>query len=269
MPSMLPKAWDNGVMKNRKPLMAANWKMNLSLDEAGDLLNRVKKAEIDFNRVDVLVAPPFTSLQLAKKLLTGTSILIAAQNMHWEAKGAFTGEISPLMLKEVGCTHVILGHSERRTLFFETSEVVNGKVSAAIEAGLIPIVCIGETLEEREEERTLDIIRSQLNESLKTSCQQRSLPECVILAYEPVWSIGTGRTATSEQAQKVHLFVRRWLRENFDHDSGDTIRILYGGSVRPDNIRELMLQSGIDGALIGGASLRADSFLSIISFYES
>lgn len=255
-------------MKDRKPLMAANWKMNLSLGEAGDLLERVKGAEIDFTKVDVLVAPPFTTLQLANSILAGTDILLAGQNMHWEAKGAFTGEISPLMLKEAGCSHVILGHSERRTLFFDTNEIINRKVNAAIEVGLIPIVCIGETLKEREEKKTFDIIRSQLDESINSSRQWRNLPECLVLAYEPVWSIGTGKTATPEQAQEVHLFVRRWLEGNLDHDSGETIRIIYGGSVRPDNIKELMAQPDIDGALIGGASLKADSFLSIIKFYE-
>ena len=256
-------------MKNRKPLMAANWKMNLSLDEARDLLIRIKGAKIDFDKVDVLVAPPFTAMRLANELLAGTDILIAGQNMHWEAEGAFTGEISPLMLKEAGCSHVILGHSERRALFFETSEIINRKVDAAIEAGLIPIVCIGETLKEREEKKTFDIIKAQLKESLNFFCQKESLPAGLILAYEPVWAIGTGKTATSEVAQEVHLFVRRWLRENFDNDTGKAIRILYGGSVRPDNIKEIMLQADIDGALIGGASLKADSFLSIIQFYES
>jgi triosephosphate isomerase len=255
-------------MKNRKPLMAANWKMNLSLDEARDLLTRIKMARVDFKKVAVLVSPPFTTLQLAKELLDGTDILIAGQNMHWEAQGAYTGEISALMLKEAGCSHVILGHSERRTLFFETSEGVNQKVDAAIEAGLAPIVCIGETLKEREEKKTFEIIRAQLHGSLKIRCQQGSLPESLILAYEPVWAIGTGKTATPAQAQEVHLFVRRWLRENFDHDTGEAIRILYGGSVRPDNSKELMSQPDIDGALIGGASLVADSFLSIIRFYE-
>jgi len=152
--------------------MAANWKMNLSLDEARDLLNGIKSATIDFNRVDVLVAPPFTTLRLAHELLAGTGILIAGQNMHWESGGAFTGEISPLMLKEAGCGHVILGHSERRTLFFETSETVNQKVDAAIEAGLIPIVCIGETLKQREDKKTFDIIKTQLDESLETSCKE-------------------------------------------------------------------------------------------------
>jgi triosephosphate isomerase len=255
-------------MKNRKPLMAANWKMNLSLDEARDLLAGIKGTAIDFDKVDVLVAPPFTTLQLARELLSGTDVFIAGQNMHWEAKGAFTGEISPLMLKEAGCTHVILGHSERRAFFFETSETVNQKVEASIEAGLTPIVCIGETLEEREEEKTFDIIGAQLRESLKSKCQQGKLSEGLIMAYEPVWAIGTGKTATPEQAQEAHLFVRRWLKENVGHDTGEAIRILYGGSVRPENIKELMSQPDIDGALIGGASLRADSFLSIIRFYE-
>jgi len=256
-------------MKNRKPLMAANWKMNLSLDDARDLLNGIKNVKIDYNRVDVLVAPPFTTLQLAHALLAETDILIAGQNMHWESKGAFTGEISPLMLKEAGCGHVILGHSERRTLFFETSETVNQKVDAAIEVGLIPIVCIGETLKQREDKETFDIIRAQLNESLKTSCKKRNLPQSVIIAYEPVWAIGTGRTATPEMAQGLHLFIRRWLIENFGQNTGDTIRILYGGSVKPDNIKELISQPDIDGALIGGASLKVDSFLSIARFYES
>lgn len=255
-------------MKNRKPLMAANWKMNLSLDEAEDLLTKVKRAPIDFNTVDVLLAPPFTTLHLANMLLAGTDIHVAGQNMHWEAKGAFTGEISPLMLKEVGCSHVILGHSERRTLFFETSEIVSRKVGAAFEAGLVPIVCIGETLKEREGAKTFDIIRSQLHESLKMRGQPRDLSQGVILAYEPIWAIGTGKTATPEQAQEAHLFIRRWLRENFDNDLGEAMRILYGGSVRPDNIKDLMSQPDIDGALIGGASLRAESFLSIVRFYE-
>jgi len=243
--------------------------MNLSLDDARDLLNGIKSATIDFNKVDVLVAPPFTTLQLAQIILTETDILIAGQNMHWESGGAFTGEISPLMLKEAGCSHVILGHSERRALFFETSETVNQKVDASIEAGLIPIVCIGETLQQRDDNKTFDIITTQLNESLKTSCKKRNLPQSVIIAYEPVWAIGTGKTATPEMAQEVHHFIRRWLIENFGHNTGETIRILYGGSVKPDNIKDLISQPDIDGALIGGASLKVESFLSIIRFYES
>ena len=256
-------------MKNRKPLMAANWKMNLSLDEAQDLIDGIKGAQIDFNRVDVLVAPPFTTLHIAQTILKQTDILIAGQNMHWESEGAFTGEISPQMLREAGCSHVILGHSERRTLFFETSETVNQKVNAAIAAGLIPIVCIGETLQQREGKKTFDVITAQLNESLKTSCQKKYLPKNLIIAYEPVWAIGTGKTATPKMAQEVHLFIRQWLIENFGQTTGKTIRILYGGSVNPDNSKQLTSQPDIDGALIGGASLKIDSFLSIIRFYES
>jgi triosephosphate isomerase len=200
--------------------------------------------------------------------LAGTDILVGAQNMHWEQKGAFTGEISPRMLREAGCSHVILGHSERRTLFFETSEMVNRKAEAAIDAGLAPIICIGETLQEREQDKTFDIIKTQLDESLRTRWETGSLPQGLTLAYEPIWAIGTGRTATPEQAQEVHLFIRRWLEEAFGPDSAEAARILYGGSVKPDNSKELMAQPDIDGTLIGGASLKADSFLSIVRFYE-
>ena len=247
--------------------MAGNWKMNLSLDEAEDLLNGIKEAQADLDRVDVLVAPPFTSLHLAHTILAGTHILIGGQNTHWEQEGAFTGEISPLMLREAGCSHVILGHSERRAYFFEGNEVVNKKAEAAINAGLTPILCIGETLQEREEGGAFDVIRTQLDESLRTRCRNGSLPETFILAYEPVWAIGTGRTATPEQAQEVHLFVRRWLEKAFGSDTAKVVRILYGGSVKPENSKELMAQPDIDGALIGGASLKSDSFLSIIRFY--
>jgi triosephosphate isomerase len=265
---MLPKERAKGDMKNRKPLMAANWKMNLSLGEAGELLSAIKKAHIDFGMVDVLVAPPFTTLPLTCDLLAGTSVFVAGQNMHWEKKGAFTGEISPLMLKELGCSHVILGHSERRTLFSETSGLVNKKALTAREAGLVPIICIGETLEEREAERTFAIIKTQLNESMKSFDKKRNHAENLVLAYEPVWAIGTGRTATPGQAQEVHSYIRDWLVKNLDFGMGDDVRILYGGSVKPDNIVELMAQPDIDGALIGGASLNADSFLSIVRYYD-
>jgi len=253
------KNWELNLMNNRKPLMAANWKMNLSLDEANNLLNEIRTAPIDYNKVDVLVAPPFTTLHVAQAILAETDILLAGQNMqnmHWESKGAFTGEISPLMLKEAGCGYVILGHSERRSLFFETSDIVNSKVEAAIETGLIPIVCIGETLQ------------SQLEQSFKGRREKRNMPQSIIIAYEPVWAIGTGKTATPEMAQEVHHCIREWLIENFDRPTGETIRILYGGSVKPDNIKQLISQPDIDGALIGGASLKADSFLSIIRYYE-
>jgi triosephosphate isomerase (TIM) len=256
-------------MKNRKYLMAANWKMNLSLDDARALIIAIKRTETDFNTVDVLIAPPFTALALAYELLAETDIFIAGQNMHWETGGAFTGEISPLMLKEAGCTHVILGHSERRSLFYESSAAVNKKAIAAINAKLTPIVCIGESLSEREDGKTFDIIKSQLNESLEDFRAHERIHEELILAYEPVWAIGTGKTATPAQAQEVHSFIRNWVTENIGSDMAQDIRILYGGSVKPDNIKELMEQTDIDGALIGGASLKADSFISIIHFYEN
>jgi len=256
------------MIEKAKPLMAGNWKMNLSLKEAEDLLTAIKEAHVDATRVDVLVAPPFTAIPLACSTLSGTDILVGAQNMHWEQEGAFTGEISPRMLKEAGCTHVILGHSERRTQFHETSDIVNRKLEAAIKVGLSPIICVGEALQEREQGKPFDIIKTQLNESLKTCLETKSLPQELTLAYEPIWAIGTGKTATPEQAQEVHLFIRRWLEETFGPDTANTTRILYGGSVKPDNSKELMAQQDIDGTLIGGASLKADSFLSIVRFYE-
>jgi len=242
--------------------------MNLSLGEARDLLGAIKQAHIDSDRVDILVAPSFTFLPMACDLLAGTSVFVAGQNMHWEKKGAFTGEISALMLKGIGCSHVILGHSERRTLFFETSELISRKAHAAREAGLVPIICIGETLEEREAESTFSVIETQLKDSMQFFRKDGNEGEDFILAYEPVWAIGTGRTATPGQAQEVHSYIRDWLINNFDATTGDDVRILYGGSVKPDNTKELMAQPDIDGALIGGASLKADSFLSIVRYYE-
>jgi triosephosphate isomerase len=255
-------------MKDRKPLMAANWKMNLSLGEARELISAIKQAPIDFGTVDVLIAPPFTTLPLACDLLAGTSVFVAGQNMHWEQQGAFTGEVSPLMLKEIGCSHVILGHSERRTLFFETSELINKKALTAREAGLIPIVCIGETLQEREAEQTFSVVETQLNESLASFIGKINPDQNFILAYEPVWAIGTGKTATPVQAQEVHRYIRDWLAKNLGPDVRDAVRILYGGSVKPDNISELIAQPDIDGALIGGASLKADSFFSIVRYNQ-
>ena len=248
--------------------MAANWKMNLTLGEARELINAIKQAPIDFGTVDVLIAPPFTTLPQACDLLAGTSVFVAGQNMHWEKQGAFTGEVSPLMLKEIGCSHVILGHSERRTLFFETSELINRKALTAREVGLVPIVCIGETLGEREAEKTFSVVETQLNESLESFVKKRNQDQYFILAYEPVWAIGTGKTATPVQAQQVHRYNRDWLAKNLGPDVGDGVRILYGGSVKPDNISELMAQPDIDGALIGGASLKADSFLSMVRYHQ-
>ena len=250
-------------------MIAGNWKMNLNLDESVSLVRAIAGSIGGLEGIDVLVAPPFTSLAVVKQAIGDSQILLAAQNMHWESDGAYTGEISGEMLLEVGCTHVILGHSERRIHFKETSDLIDLKVKSAVATGLEPIICMGETLEEREEEQTFKIIKKQLDESLKDFRDGNNLPSSTVLAYEPVWAIGTGRTATPEQAQEVHHFIRQWIGENFDTAAADSTRILYGGSVKPDNIGDLMSRPDIDGALVGGASLKADSFISIIRFRES
>jgi triosephosphate isomerase len=186
--------------------------------------------------------------------------------MHWEKAGAYTGEVSAGMLLEAGCSHVILGHSERRSLFGETSDTVNRKSAAAVRAGLIPIVCIGETLEEREQGRTFEVVSLQMEESLKTFRGETVIPRSTLLAYEPVWAIGTGKTATPQQAQEVHRFVRQWMAKALGEEVATEVRILYGGSVKPDNIADLMAMPDIDGALVGGASLKAESFVSLLRY---
>jgi triosephosphate isomerase len=256
-------------MNARLPMIAGNWKMNLTLSEAVRLVKAIAEGIQGLDGVEVLVAPPFTALLKVKETIGKTPILLAAQNMHWEDHGAFTGEVSAAMLADTGCTHVILGHSERRTLFGETDEVIARKASAAVGKGLIPIVCIGETLEERERDLTFQIIERQLSLSLKSFRERKHLPPTTVLAYEPVWAIGTGRTATPEQAQGVHQFIRQWLREPFGERAAQAIRILYGGSVKPDNVRDLMSKPDIDGALVGGASLKAESFLPIVHFNKA
>lgn len=252
----------------RTILIAGNWKMNLGHDESASLVKAIAAEIKDIDDVDVLVAPPFTSLAVVRDVLDGSGILLAAQNMHSESKGAYTGEISAQMLLESGCSHVILGHSERRSLFHEKDADINLKVNTAVESGLIPIVCIGETLEEREQDRTFQVIKGQLEGSLNCFMDQKSMPESTILAYEPVWAIGTGKTASPEQAQEVHEFIRGWIKNNFGEQTSEAVRILYGGSVKPDNARDLMSRKDIDGALVGGASLKADLFVPIIKFKE-
>ncbi len=253
-------------MGKRKPLIAGNWKMNLDLGESEQLVRGIAEAIRNWEAGEVLVAPPFTALGAVKAAIGAARILLAAQNMHWERSGAYTGEISGRMLREAGCTHVILGHSERRTLFHETSAVVNRKVQAAGEAGLTPIVCVGETIEQREAGATFRILEQQLDESLRTFKDSGRMPPSTILAYEPVWAIGTGHTASREQAQEVHRFIRDWIAGHFSAEAAESVRILYGGSVKPENIRELMGMPDLDGALVGGASLKADSFAGIIRF---
>jgi triosephosphate isomerase len=256
-------------MKTRLPMIAGNWKMNLTLSEAAQLVKAIADGIKGLHGVEVLVAPPFTTLMRVKEAIGKAPILLAGQNMHWESHGAFTGEVSAAMLADAGCTHVILGHSERRTLFGETDEVIDRKAAAAVKKGLVPIVCVGETLEEREKSLTFQIIERQLSLSLKSFREGKGIPLSTILAYEPVWAIGTGRTATPEQAQEVHHFIRQWLKAQFGERTAEAIRVLYGGSVKPDNVRDLMSKPDIDGALVGGASLKPDSFLPIVRFNKT
>jgi len=253
-------------MIERRPMIAGNWKMHTDIFESVNLVKAISAGLRGDEEADVLVAPPFTNLSVVKPFAENARILLGAQNMHWEGSGAFTGEVSASMLRAAGCTHVILGHSERRHIFGESDADVNRKVEAAAKSGLIPIVCIGETLEEREAGRTFEVIAGQLAGSLAAFTDGRDLPAETIIAYEPVWAIGTGRTATPAQAQEVHRSIRRWLGERFGEKVSEHTRILYGGSVKPDNISALMSEQDIDGALVGGASLKAESFLGIVQF---
>ncbi len=250
----------------RLPFIAGNWKMNNTVGEALDLVRKLKKAVSDVKGVEVGVAPPFTALYAVHKELEGTSIQLAGQNLYWEEKGAFTGEISPLMLKESGCQYVIIGHSERRQFFGESDETVNRRIKAALAHGLRVIFCVGETLREREEEKTFSVIERQLEGGVKELDGQK-IGEMVI-AYEPVWAIGTGKTATPERAEEVHGFIRGKIEKLYSREISENVRIQYGGSVTPDNIKSLMNQPDIDGALVGGASLKAESFSKIVRFKE-
>jgi len=250
----------------RLPFIAGNWKMNKTVGEAVDLVREVKKAISGVREVEVAVAPPFTALYAVRRELEGSSIRLAAQNLYWEEKGAFTGEISPLMLKEVGCDYVIIGHSERRQYFGETDETVNRRTKAAFAQGLKVIFCIGETLKEREEGKTFLVIERQIEGGLN-GLGEKELRD-VVIAYEPVWAIGTGKTATPEQAEEVHRFIRGKLEKVYSREVSEEIRIQYGGSVTPENIKGLMNQPNIDGALVGGASLKAESFSKIVRFKE-
>lgn len=235
--------------------------MNLTVDESIALVEEIQAQLPPLDRVQVVVAPPFTALDAVRKRIEGGPIKLAAQNLHWEPAGAFTGEISAEQLVDIGCRLVIIGHSERRQYFGETDRSVNKRIQAALQAGLQPILCIGETLEERENRKTLAIIERQLKGAL-TSLTVQDLKDLVI-AYEPVWAIGTGKVASPEIAQEVHQFIRQQLNR-LDADWGETIPLLYGGSVKPENARGLFSQPDIDGGLVGGASLRAKDFISIV-----
>jgi triosephosphate isomerase len=246
----------------RKIIIAGNWKMNKTITEAIELANSLKRNLYEITNVEIVVCPPFTALSEVAEVISETNIDLGAQNVYWEEKGAFTGEISLSMLKEIGCKYVILGHSERRKFFNETNQDVNKKLKAELKNSLIPIVCVGETLEEREGNQTFDIVKAQVEECLQGVTLDE--PTKLIIAYEPVWAIGTGKNATPAQAQEVHKFIRNLLSDIFGEDASEIIRIQYGGSVNPGNIEELISQSDIDGSLVGGASLDIDSFTEIV-----
>lgn len=247
----------------RKPLIVANWKMNKTVAEAESFIAQfLSLLPSELKDIEVAIAPPFTALHPLAKRLEGSGIKLAAQNVFYEEKGAFTGEISPKMLAELGCSYVIVGHSERRRYFGETDEMVNRKVRAALSCSLTPIICIGETLEERENEKTMEVVGSGLLEALKGV--ELEDPLSVVIAYEPIWAIGTGHTATPDQANEVHEFIRKKLMEGFGEKIGEGIRIIYGGSVNAVNVSNLFKEKEIDGALVGGASLKPDSFATII-----
>ena len=238
--------------------------MNNSCAESVELVSQLKDIFSDSRDIDIVVAPPFTALGAVAPVLKGSPVGLAAQHVFWEESGAFTGEISTAMLKDVGCRYVIIGHSERRQYFSETDETVNKRLNAALKASLIPIVCIGETLAEREAEKTLTVIEQQLKGGLKGLSLEEMAT--VVIAYEPVWAIGTGKTATPDQAQEVHRFIRDLIARIFSKEIAESTRILYGGSVKPDTVDQLMAQLDIDGALVGGASLKADEFARIVKF---
>lgn len=250
--------------RKRVPVLAANWKMHKSIAEAVSFARSLQSETGPCTDREVVIAPPFTALSSVAGVLKLEGYRLSAQNCHWEAKGAFTGEIAPVMLKEVGCHYVIVGHSERRHLFGETDEMIREKVSSVFGNGMVPIVCIGEVLEEREGGKTFDVVGDQVRQALQGL--EYGQVENVILAYEPVWAIGTGRTASPEQAQEVHVFIRRQIEALFNKDIANKIRILYGGSVKPDNVDSLMAQPDLDGMLVGGASLEVGSFKRIIQF---
>jgi len=244
----------------RRLLIAGNWKMHKTVPEATDFVKELKELVKDVNDRDILICPPFTALYPVSEEVAGTNIKLGAQNMYFEEKGAFTGEISPLMLKDVGCSYVILGHSERRHIFGETDELINKKVLSAVNHGITPILCVGEKLEEREAGETEKIIEKQVREGLRNVNKDSNF----VIAYEPVWAIGTGKTATSSLAEEVHQFIREILSSMFGKEKANSVRILYGGSVKPENAEGLLKMENIDGALVGGASLNAESFARIV-----
>lgn len=251
-------------MSDRKPLIAGNWKMYKTCDEASETARLLISEVKNITDRDIMIAPPMTALSQVFEIIKDSQIDLGGQNLYWEKEGAFTGEVSADMLISTGCKYVIIGHSERRQYFGETDLSVNKKIMSAISAGLIPMMCIGESDQEREQGKTFSVLDKQVKKGLKGfSFNEVS---SLVLAYEPVWAIGTGKTATSEQAQEVHNYIREMLSSLYGDENAKTLRILYGGSVKPGNINEIMSMPDVDGALVGGASLKHDSFGAIINY---
>ena len=248
----------------RKPLIAGNWKMHMTVNEAVELAGAVARLSSDARDREVMIAPPYTALFEVARALEGSNVLLSSQNVCWEEKGAFTGEISPVMLKDIGCSMAIIGHSERRHIFGEDNKMVNKRILGAQKFGMVPVFCIGETLDEREAGHTFKVLESQVREGLVGV--EISDPATIVVAYEPVWAIGTGKTATVVQAQEVHAFVRELLAGMYQKNVASEIRILYGGSVNPENVDALMSEEDVDGALVGGAALKPELFDRIIHF---
>ena len=246
----------------RKPIIAGNWKMNNTIKEGIQLIEDIKKTDLNKD-VEAVVCTPFTSLTDAKKALDGTSIKLGAQNMHWEKNGAYTGEISPEMLREIGVDYCIIGHSERRQYFNETDETVNKKLKSALENGITPIICVGETLEERESGTAENVVKEQIIKGFE-GISSKAVKD-IVIAYEPIWAIGTGKTASSDDADSMCGFIRETIGQLYGEEK-ENIRIQYGGSVKPSNIKELMDKTNIDGALVGGASLKAEDFIQLINY---
>ena len=246
----------------RRVIIAGNWKMNKTISEAIELVNDLKRELSDIENVDIVVIPPYTVLSEVSDMVSNSNIDLGAQDVYWAEKGAFTGEISPIMLRDIGVKYVVIGHSERRTHFYETNETVNKKVKASLKAGLFPIMCVGEKLEEREAKKTFDVVKDHVENGLRGVSKEDVLK--IVIAYEPIWAIGTGRTAMPEQAQEVHEYIRKLLTDLYDESVSENLRIQYGGSVKEENIKDLINQKDIDGALVGGASLKIEQFVPIV-----
>lgn len=247
----------------RTPIIAGNWKMNNNIEESIELVEEIKKFQLDRD-VEAVICVPFTDIKDVKAAIKDTDIKLGAQNMHWEEKGAFTGEISPLMLKELGVDYVILGHSERRQYFNETDDTVNKKMKSALNHGIKPIICVGESLEERESGKEREVVKSQVIKAFEDI--DRKEIENIVIAYEPIWAIGTGKTASADDANDMIGFIRDTIGEIYGKEEKQNIRIQYGGSVKPDTISELMGKEEVDGALVGGASLKSEDFVKLINY---